>query len=72
MELRMWILLVILFVVLTITFVRKLHLRGELERERIKAVMAEKCELQLKVEVVSLRNRVKKLEAERMFDRSLI
>ena len=72
MELRMWILLVILFVVLTITFVRKLHLRGELERERIKAVMAEKCELQLKVEVVSLRNRVKKLEAERVFGRSLI
>ena len=72
MELRMWILLVILFVVLTITFVRKLHLRGELERERIKAVVAEKHELQLKAEVVSLRNRVKKLEAERVFGRSLI
>lgn len=68
----MWILLVILFVVLTITFVRELHLRGELERKRIKAVVAEKRELQLKAEVVSLRNRVKKLEAERVFGRSLI
>ena len=72
MELRVWIPLGILFVVLAITFVRELHLRGELERERIKAVMAEKCELQLKVEVVSLRNQVKKLEAERVSGRSLI
>lgn len=71
MESRMWIMVMILCIVLTITFVHELHLRGELERERIKAAMAEKPELQLKVEVVSLHNQIKKLEAERMFGRNL-
>ncbi len=68
MEPQLWIIIVILLIVLVITFV---HLRGELNRERIKNSMLEKKANQLLVAVNNLAARMKKHDINAMFERDL-
>lgn len=69
MDDQMWIVLLFL-VVLTIALARELNLRDELTREKIKGDIAECRRLQLAGEVSTLRNQVKRLETDRMFERN--
>lgn len=71
MEPQLWIVIVILLIVLVGTFVHELHLRGELNRERIKNSMLEQKANQLAVAVNNLAAHRKKHDINAMLERDL-
>lgn len=71
MEAQLWVVIVIMFIVLVITFVHRLHLRDELNRERIKYSMLEKKCNEVVAEVNTLAARMKKHDIDAMFERGL-